>query len=187
MNCYKIVIYNRHSNSLNDCSASGYQWNTQIGSFQSRKGIYFFPPSWVAHTCLQGPWRNIQHSHCAFHTVAAISMLMLIGCSLCDPPEQQLLHSITHRALNYCHRLSITKCKQMARNSGMKVVRARQKIIKILYWKGAESRNLNRLAKGDAGARGHDTQGQQERLKVAVCNDSAAHMPEHLQLPSPSV
>lgn len=61
-------------------------------------------------------------------------------------------------------------------------MRARQKIIKISYWKGAESGNLNRLAKGDAGARGHDAQG----LKVAVCNDSAAHMPEHLQLPSPS-
>jgi len=113
----------------------------------------------VAHTYLQGPWRSFQHSHCAFHIVAAITMLMLIGCSLCDPSEQQLLH----RVLNYCHWLSITKCWQAVRNSGRKVVRAKQKIIKILYWKGAGRRNLNRLAKRAARARGHEAQGSESR------------------------
>lgn len=91
----------------------------------------FFSASWVAHTYLKGPWRSFQHSHCAFHIPAAITMLMLIGCSICDP----LSSSITSRLLNYCHWLSITKRWQADK----------AKIIKIFYWKGAESRNLNRL------------------------------------------
>lgn len=95
----------------------------------------------------------IPHSGCYYHAV------MLIGCSLCDPSEQQLLHSITGSALNYCHWLSITKRWQVVRNSGRKVARAKRKIIKILYWKGAESRSVNRLAKRDAGAWGHEAQG----------------------------
>lgn len=33
------------------------------------------------------------------------------------------------------------------------------KIIKFLYWKGAESRNLNRLEKRESGAWGHKAQG----------------------------
>lgn len=182
MNCYKTVIYNRHGNSLNDCSASGYQGNAQTGSFQSRKAIYFFfSPSWVAHTYLRGPWRSFQHPHCVFHIVAAITMLMLIGCSLCDPSEQKLLHSITSRVLNYCHWLSITKCWQVLRNSGRKEARAKQKIITISYWKGAEGRNLNRLAKRDAEAWGHEAWGSKSSYAVAS-NDRAAHMPEHFPL-----
>lgn len=144
------MIYNRHSNSLNDCSAAGYPWNTQIGSLQSRKGI-FFPASWVAHKYLQGPWRSFQHSHCAFHIPAAITMLMLIGCSICDP----LSSSITSRLLNYCHWLSITKCWQAGK----------AEIIKILYWKGAESRNLNRLVERESGAWGHKAQGSKSNCK----------------------
>lgn len=133
----------------------------RLAHFKAERALFFFfpPPSWVAHTYLQGPWRSFQHSHCAFHIAAAITMLMLIGCSLCDPSKRQLLHSVTSRVLNYCHWLSITKRWQLVRNSGRKVVRAKQKIIKISYWKGAESRSLNRLAKRDAGASGHEARG----------------------------
>lgn len=108
------------------------------------------------------------------HTVAAITTLMLMGCSWWDPSEQQ--HN-QHR-LNYCHWLSVTECWQVGRNSSSKVVRAQQKIIRILYWKGAGNGNL------DAAAWGHKAQGS-ERLTVP--SDSAAHMPEHLPLPTPSV
>lgn len=137
----------------------------RLAHCKAERAFLFFPPSWVAHTYLQGPWRSFQHSHCAFHIAAAITMLMLIGCSLCDPSEPQLPHSTTSRVLNYCHGLSITKCWQVVRNSGRKEARAKQKIIKILYWKGAERRNLKGLAKGDAGAWGHEALGSKSGCK----------------------
>lgn len=85
------------------------------------------------------------------HTAAAITTLMLMGCSWWDPSEQQ--HN-QHR-LNYCHWLSVTECWQVGRNSSSKVVRAQQKIIRILYWKGAGNGNL------DAAAWGHKAQGSE--------------------------
>lgn len=116
-----------------------------------RASILFFSPSWVAHTYLQGPQRSIQHPHSALHTVAAITTLVLMGCSWCDPSEQQ--HD-QHR-LNYCHWLSVTERWQVGRNSGSKVARAQQKIIRILHWKGAGNRNL------DAAAWGHKARGSE--------------------------
>lgn len=185
MNCYKIVIYNRHGNSLNDCSASGYQWNTQTGSFQSRKAIYFsFSPSWVAHTYLRGPWRRFQHPHCVFHIVAAITMLMLIGCSLCDPSEQKLLHSITKPSAELEPLALYYKMLARAEEQWQESSEGKAKNNYNFVLEGSRRQESKQAGKEGCWSLGSWGMGQQERLNAAASDDRAAHMPEHLPLPS---
>lgn len=104
-----------------------------------RASILLFPPPWVAHTYLQGPWRSFQHPHCGLHTVAAITRLALMGCSWWAAQPAQPW---------------VTATGSLLQNSGTSEGMAKKKIKIInLYWKGAGKGNV------DAAARGHEAQG----------------------------
>lgn len=111
---------------------------------EERASILLFSPSWVAHTYLQGPWRSSQHPHCVLQTVAAITTLMLMDCSWCDPCEQHNQHisELLPLALYYRALARGDKQQQKSREGTAK------KIIIILYWKGAGNRNVDAAAWG---------------------------------------